>query len=75
MVVLDEVVYERPHPTSDVADVATGAEGGVIGDDCRGMESGKIRQTQREDLEMKKRMTWLQLCLNTTGVRLEYTAG
>ena len=45
-VVIEEVVNEGAHPTSNVTDVVTRTEGGVVGNYCRGMESGEVSQSE-----------------------------
>ena len=36
-VVIENVVNEGPHPTSNVTDVVTRTEGGIVGNYCGGM--------------------------------------
>ena len=54
-VVADEVVDEGANSTPNVADVVTGAEGGVIGNYGRGVESREVSYSERKYLEMKRK--------------------
>ena len=54
-VVVEEIVDEGADAPSDVTDVTTGAEGGVVCDYCRGVEPREVRETEGEYLKVSKK--------------------